>query len=1053
MARILIAANEESGTTFLKRCENYSVKRGRDDEFVLVSTSVQVIARLEKEKFDGLILQYHLGAKSLEIAEVASFRDKNEKMLIAIIVPSSMKGGSYLNSLLYQNILGAVYEEDAKISLLLSLMQEPRGRKEAELYYGIFTPEVTTKDEVNSISPYATSKKVVEQAFQYLAHGEDKPIKERFEHILGLPNEISFTDLCTIVLKAGEVDSGIIDELRKYPQFESYLPVVKKEEPKKKEGVFGKLFGKKKKGDDEEVPEPKKAVSEKVTEEKPEEPKKETPVAEPVVKENAKTEERPEPKEEKSKEESKPSGEIASLNDFFGMPGMMVGGSQPAETKKSSENKKSDNEDNNANRDNASNNYNNNNNRNSGTDNRNINQDNNKKQFDPNSEKARLEAEQKKRLNEERIQREEKLREEARKDAERQAALEREKAQQREAELKAQAEAAKKEAEERIAQSAKELAEKAEAERKALEQQSLAEMKAIEEQKNAELRAKDEAVRKAKEEAERKAKADAERIAAAEREKERLAKEKEENEKRLLKEKADAERKAKEEAERIKAEAEKKAKADAERLKAEMEKQIQMAQAEAEAAKKQAEKKAKEAEIRAQKAEANVRVVVQKQLVSRSVVGIFGLYKGFDSVPVAVQLAKTLSQYEPVTYIEVPRSSEGAYTRLELGKLVGTSFKSVPHMIQKGDADFSSVRNIYGDINWFVANDSYGEVKYTYQSVAAMVNGTSDNVILETGKTLEQARKEGLLNLCTKAIIVLDHEEEERYTSRIRDEVDSLENSDIEPYVLSVSEKGNEVSSLSTDVLISPVKRPKKTAVMELDIRNNEKSKLFIYFGLENAPVMKRKKQSVKIEFMGTRDVAVFGAERGNGVTHTCLMLATSVRRDYKTAIVELNPTKHMEALAKELGQTDTPNKMNLNGIDIYYNMSWQQFSEAYRSNYQVVIIDFGTYTNAFGKQKNGQSYRQLTVSCAKKYLVFDASPWRLSVLDKMVPLMDGDTDPNCQIEMLAPMTDKKDLKNYNLYERVGHREIHLLPNENIPVKFSQDATNEIMRQLILSKV
>lgn len=1063
MAKILIAAEEESGNAFLKRFESYSEKRGRGDKFTLVSSSIQVRALLEKETFDGLILQYQLGAQHIEVAEVASFRDLNEKMQIAIIVPSKLKGSSYLNKLLYEHILGAVYEEDAKISMLLSIIQEGRKIREAQLYYDVLTSDVTTKDDVNSISPFANSSKAVERAQKYLLNGEDKPIKERFLHISSF-QQISFTDLCTICKNVNDINPDIIAELRKYPEFESYLPVIKKEEPKKKEkeGFFGKFFGKKKKDDDTESDNTEeKPVTEKNSEKEPE-PKKEPDAGsgeQDIKAETTVQEPRESDKVSETAKDEPAVSEVADIKDFFGMAGLFGGTGQAEEPKKEKEpgskNPEAAGQGNERNNTSGNNQY--NNNRNPNTGGRNGRQDPPRKN-NPDSEKARLETEQKKRLEEERIQRDERLREEARAEAEKQAALEREKAQQREAELKAQAEAAKKEAEEKIAQSAKALAEKAEADRRALEQQSLAEKKAIEEQKNAELKAKeealkakDEAVRKAKEEAERKAKADAERIAAAEREKERLEKEKEENEKRLLKEKADAERKAKEEAERIKEEAERKAKAENAKLKAEMEKQIQIAQGQAEAARKEAEKKAREAELRAQKAEANVKVVVQKQMVSRRVVGIFSLYKGYDALPVAVQLAKTLSMYEPVTYIEVPRATEGAYTRLGFSNLIGPSFKSVPHMIQRGDADFSSVRNDYANINWFVANDAYGEAEYTYQNVAAMVNGTSDNVVLETGKTLEEARKEGLLNLCTKAIIVLDHEEEERYIPRIRDEVAYLENSEIEPYVLSVSDKGNEVSSLSSDVLISPVRRLKEPAVTEIGIRNSEINNFLGYFGLVNAGKLKRKKQSVKIEFMGTRDIAVFGAERGNGVTHTCLMLADSVRRDYRTAMIELNPTKHMEALAKELGQTDTPGKFNLYGIDIYYNMTWQQFAAAHRSSYQVVIIDFGTYMNAFGKQKSGMSYRQLTTSCAKKYLVFDASPWRLSVLDKMVPLMDGDTDPGGQIELLAPMTTPSGLKQYRLYDRVGQREIHCMPDCEMPVR-CDDKTAEFMRKLVLSK-
>ena len=161
---------------------------------------------------------------------------------------------------------------------------------------------------------------------------------------------------------------------------------------------------------------------------------------------------------------------------------------------------------------------------------------------------------------------------------------------------------------------------------------------------------------------------------------------------------------------------------------------------------------------------------------------------------------------------------------------------------------------------------------------------------------------------------------------------------------------------------------------------------------------------------------------------------------------------KKLEHIKLDVIDSKSGKMMNYGGIDIYYNMTWQEFSTNYRSDYQVVIIDFGTYTNAFQKQKNGQDYRPICIQCAKKYLVFDPSPWRLSVLEKLVPLLDSDSDPNCQIEMLAPLTMKKDLKKYGLYARVGNREIHCLPNTEDPVRGGRDAMANEVRPLVLSK-
>lgn len=1101
MAEILIAAQERQGEEFLKNITKYSEKRKRNDNFTLACTPIRIRELLGKNKYDGMILQYQVGAVPFTVEEIATFRNYNEKMSMVIIVPDDLKGGSVLNNLLTENILGAVYAKEAFNSTLIGLVLEPRTRQQAKVYYGIIDT-VVSKEEINDMPKFATpSADKMFKLKSYIINGDDKPLKERLDYVV---LKVNMNDMKDVMKDVAEEAPEIVEEIRKMPAFVGYLPKEKQEEPKKKGGWLQRgLFGKKKKDEPEKKPELEKEEGQdppakEDSAKKEESVKKDTPEVRAVEKTDVntvspepnkaaeKTDDKPKENIEKKKADSeKPVKNNDMFSNFFDMvdAGLETDNDDGTDTAagnvlekkdvgRQQENKPKETQ---GNKQESRSSFKENSNvvkKDDGRPSPNMggNIPKNNARPDDNSERAKAEAERKRLLEEERIKRDEKIREEARK-AEREKA-DREKAEKEKenAELRAKNERLAREAEEKLAQ-----------EKKAIEEKAALEKKALEEKLEAERKAKENAEKRAREDAEKKAREDAEKLAEAQREKDRLLKEQQERDAKLQKEheaeqerlrkeqeerenqlrkeqqkreaqlKAEAE-KAREDAEKAKAEAERKAKEEAARIEAEYAKKIEEERKAKEEALREAERREKEAEKRIQKAEANVKVVVQKQLVSRSVVGIFGLYKGFDSAPIAVQLAKTLSQYEPVTYIEVPRASEGVYIRLELARFVGPTFRSVPHMIQKGDADFSSVRNMCGEINWFVTNDSYGEVKYAYQGVAAMVNGTSDNIVLETGKTLEEARKEGLLNLCTKAIIVLDHEEEERYIPRIRDEVGSLENSGIEPYVISVSDKGNEVSSLSTDVLISPVKRTGKIDITELAIRNTEKSKLLGYFGLDHAPVLKRKKQAVKIEFMGTRDIAVFGAERGNGVTHTCIMLANAVRRDYKTAMIELNPTRHMESLANELGKTDTPGKMNLNGIDVYYNMTWQQFSAAHRAEYQIVVIDFGTYNNAFGKQKDGQSYRQLAESCAKKYLIFDASPWRLSVLDRLIPILDSDSDPNGQIEMLAPMTDKRDLKNYNLYERVGHREIHMLPNENMPTKFTQDGTSEIMRQLILSK-
>lgn len=1034
MGKILLAVQSNESGEILRSFENYCAKKKREDVFELATSVIQIRQLLADGEYTGMILQYQLGAVPFTAEEVVSFHNTNEKMAMVIIVPNEIKSGTFLNSLLVEDIRGALYASEGRPSKVMGLLDEGRTRTEAKAYYGILDTVVSAK-EANELPQYATAQNIANYK-AYLETGEDRPLKERFEYIA---SKVSMQEVKDMV---NDLDPDMIDELRKFPGLAAYLPPLPaKEDKKKKVGFLGGLFGRKKddepKSETKPEPEATKIKEDNSTEikndtvEKPKAPKKafEKPARadeDEPVKESPKV---PEPAADED-------DYAAELSEFFDLN---VPVSVPEPAKKAPEKK---------------------------PDPKPAAAEPEKKAQKPvqngPTERERAEAERKRLLEEERIKREEKIRNEATKtlkeenerqkaEAERRAREEKERHEaERERLLKEQ-----QETEARAKAEAERLAAEAEQEKARIESEY---QKKIEEEK----RAREEAERNAKAEAERKAKEDARRIAEAEKlaqmekeraeaEKARLLKEQQAKEQKLLAEKAKREAELKAEAERAKAEAERKAREESARIEAEYRAKVEAERKAREEAEKEAERKAKEAEKRIQIAEANVRTVIKKQMVSRRVVGIFGIYKGFDAVPAAVQLAKTLSQYEPVTYIEVPRESHGVYTRYNLAKGIGPSFKSVPHMAAKGEADFSTVRNLFSDISFYVANDAYGEVEATPQTVAAMVNGTSDNIVLETGCTLDEARKLGIVNLCTKAVLIFDRDEEERYMARIREAAEVLEASGIEPYLMAVSAKGNEVSTLSNDLLYSPIKRSNiEGQVSFLDMKIPEQNKLLEYLGLEGAAKVKRKKQSVRIEIMGTKDIAVFGAERGNGVTHTCLMLADSVRRDYKVAMLELNPTRHMANLAKELNQEDGTGRMNLYGIDVFYGMSYQKFATNFRPQYQIVIIDFGTYSNATSRAKgNVAGNRELFISCTKKYLVFDASPWRLAVLDQLVNLLDTDSDPSGQIELLAPMTTPSGLKQYNLYNRVGGRDIHCMPDCEMPVK-CDDRTADFMRKLVL---
>ncbi len=1028
MAKILLAIQVDDANAFAEKLERVSQKKNREDTFVKATNMVQILNLLEEEKYDAIITQYQLGAVPFTAEEIFRIQRMNEKMSVIVVVPDEIKGGTFLAALLGENILNATFGSEAKPSYLLRLVDEKRTRQDARAYYGI-VDNVSSKEETNNLPAYGNTAENTMKLKQYLLTGDDMPFKERLDYI------VSKVQINELVMMFQTLEPDVQAQIAEYPEYEPYINMVSmKKEPKKekkKGGLFGGLFGGKAKDetkDEEEIKEPEKEVKKEAPKEKPvEEPKQE--IKEKPV----------EVKEEKSKPEKKDrivTDRNDFMSDFFGLNSADTSFNKKEETKPEPVKVEKP-----------------------------IEKPVEKPVESGMSDREKQRADEKKRLEMERIAKEEKIREDAqraikeqaqkkleeerkRAEEEKQRLLEEQNAKLEE-ERKAREEAERKAEEEKAEREKAELERKAkeEAERKALEEahkkeleenQRLAEekrkkveaeLKAIEEEKQRVI----EQANKAAEEERRRAEAEKQKLLREkEKEAEQIKKDLEARERNLIKEMDDKESELIREQERITKEAEKRAAEQQKRFSAELEK----------------ERRAREEAER--RAETPV-TVIQKQMMARRVIGVFGLYKGAGTTTAAIAVAKTLSQYEPVTYIEVPGNNHGVFGALNLGKNIGPDFKSVPHMIADGNMDFSTVQNMYEDINFFVANDAYGNIRLDANQVAGMINGTSDNVVLDPGCSMEEARRSGLMNLFTQVLIVYDKEQEDNYLSRIKDELEISSNSTHEPYLLAFSEKGGETSPLASEVLYSSARKPKNlNGIQPLELKAYDEQKFLEYFGLGQTKKLKRKKQSPIIKFMGVKDIAVLGAERGCGVTHTALMLADSVRRNYKVAVLELNPTKHMENLARELGRYEEGSQMlKLYGIDVYFNIPYQEFAKKYRANYQVLVIDFGTYKNATDKGKNGSSNRDVFINCSKKYVVFDASPWRLAVLNDLVPRLDNDTDPEGQIDFLAPMTTNKGLKQYNLYQRVGRREIHCMPTCEMPTQCDAD-TVEFMKKLVL---
>ncbi len=432
-------------------------------------------------------------------------------------------------------------------------------------------------------------------------------------------------------------------------------------------------------------------------------------------------------------------------------------------------------------------------------------------------------------------------------------------------------------------------------------------------------------------------------------------------------------------------------------------------------------------------------VKVRKEIIARKIIGVAGLYRGAGATTAAVSLAKTISRYEDVTLVEVPNNGMVVFNRYDLESNIGPSFVSVPHAVAEGQVDLSSVSNVYEDINFFVGNEACGSVILNSSELATILNGTSDSVVVDFGCSAQEAKDRGMLNMITHMVIVCEDVKTEEYLGKLKEETDVFRSTNIVPFVLTLSEKGFSVP-LAFNLVSSTAKRAFAVdKVQPLNVGGAEERRLLEYLDVSSS---KRKKTRVikKVIQKGIVDIAVFGLEGGCGTTHTALMLADSVRQNYKVAYLELNETGQMAELASEL-EYNQGDVIKMFGIDIYYGLDYATFAERYRSKYNYIVLDFGTIGRLNKK-------RDLFSMCTRKCLCVDAAPWKLYKIDENRELLD-ELDAGKDIMIMLPAADKKTVKSYDIYKRVGKRQVVRVPFSKIPVECDKAVVDYLAKVVV----
>ena len=423
--------------------------------------------------------------------------------------------------------------------------------------------------------------------------------------------------------------------------------------------------------------------------------------------------------------------------------------------------------------------------------------------------------------------------------------------------------------------------------------------------------------------------------------------------------------------------------------------------------------------------------------ITRKVIGVIGAYPGAGTTTVAVSLAATIAQYEPVSLLEMPRNSmAGIYETFSLDEKVGPKYKSVPHIIAGGDNDLTTVQNIYNGINFFVPNNAYGYEPLTPEQVTLMLNGTSDTVVIDLGTSLDEVCELGLANQLTHMVLVFSAASGNMYLSKIKADIARLESMNLVQLAICIDDKRASGSGLYDDMELIHAKSVIGQKIIPLGLGSEDKALLLDVLGI--AASSKRKFKVTKKNLRGVVDVAVAGSRPGVGTTYTALMLADSLRKSYRVAYFEYNSSGHMQALANEYN-SDEDNHISISGVDIYFNMEYSEFASSYRADYDYVFIDFGTITK-LNRRKDVFS------SCQYKFVCIPTSIWKIGGIENDIDLIES-LDPSSTIELLAPLATKKTLKDYDVFKRCGRRSIIPIPYAEEPLACIKE-TAEYLKKL-----
>lgn len=397
-------------------------------------------------------------------------------------------------------------------------------------------------------------------------------------------------------------------------------------------------------------------------------------------------------------------------------------------------------------------------------------------------------------------------------------------------------------------------------------------------------------------------------------------------------------------------------------------------------------------------------------------IGVISLKSQSGSTFVAINLARYFAQNRGIALVQFPETKDTLYKCLKLNEREDyiNHFKSLCDSNVLPSAD-----NIYEDVRLFLHDET--DLEWSYVKSIKLLNRIDSSYIIDFG-TYYENEFAYLLGECNIIICVLDEGQEinREYIQAVKERIEEsgaqmilVRNRFLDKNILYKKEDKHRES----ESFYESVKIPQFTLG---DIKNDvvlsenkqclgKFNELAVKCGFcENAAKKKRNvsKQEVptlkvvkEMVLNGTLEIGFLGLRRGLGTTHTALMCAYSLSKQYKVAYVEMNSHKHIGAMGY---LTKTTERMSEQfcyaGVDFYQNINYTDFASRHRGDYNFVIYDYGEY-------QDGDRMKQF-FSMEKKFIITPYSIWNRKEVEDFFHMVNEKYDPGYRVIYLYPHLD-----------------------------------------------